>query len=260
MKKWLLALTLYVSTLSLLRAESGADDITYEWLTTPGEGYTHYITHFKKIFNATRVKTLLEFGTGYGTKYFLDTCNKVISIDFITHGYGPGPFQHYLNLYQECPNWIPIAYFSGYQGNFPSWAPYKYLASEHLYKACTYQTVTHKNYALIDDFYRTELDSFIKGLTKCHKIDCAFIHPVLFLRSDLIELLFSRVPLIIATETNCRHEGESNDVYGYWRLRVSDDYEEIFLPGDSGMTLWIAKKEIYRTFTESLKDYAASLN
>ena len=258
MKKWLIAF--YLSFTALSFAGSKTDHITYEWLTTPGDGYTHYIVHFKKIFQLTKIKTLLEFGMGMGTKYFLDKCNKVLSIDFITHGYGPGPFQSYLDLYQECPNWIPIAYFSGYQGNFPSWAPYKYLASEHVYKACTYQTVTHKNYALIDDFYRTELDSFIKSLTKCHNIDCAFLHPTLFLRGDLIELLFSQVPIIIATETNCRQAGEENDVYGYSRLRVSHAYEEIFLPGDSGMTLWITKKESYAPLIKALKKYAASFN
>ena len=203
MKKWLLALAMSASLHSSLRADISADEITYEWLTSE-EGYTPYIPHFKKIFSLTKVKTLLEFGLGNGTKYFLDSCNKVISIDFITHGYGPGSLQHYLSFYQELPNWIPIAYFSGYRGEC-TFAPYKYLASEHVYKACSYQTVTHKNYALIDDFYRIELNAFINSLIKCHKIDLAFVHPVLFLRSDLVELLFSKVNVIVATETSHPH-------------------------------------------------------
>jgi hypothetical protein len=252
MKKWLLALGVLIGLHSSVNAES-ADEITYEWLTS-NEGNTHYIPHFKKIFSLTKVKTLLEFGMGNATKYFLDSCNKVISIDFITHGYGPHTLQHFLSFFQEFPNWIPIAFFSGYRGD-STWPPYKYLGSEHVYKACSYQTVTHKNYALIDDFYRLELNAFINSLFKCHKIDLAFVHPVLFLRSDLVELLFSKVNVIVATETQSRMAGDDADVYGYFRLHVPEDYEEIYLPGGSGTTVWVTKKESFTAFTENLKKY-----
>lgn len=229
-----------------------ADDITYTFLTEPGPNRVDYIPHFKTIFDAIKIKTLLEFGENVGTKYFIDSCNKVISVDFITHGYGPGTLQSYLSLFAECPNWIPIVYFSGYQGSYPYWAPYKYLASEHVYKACSYQTVTHKSYATIDNFYRVELEAFIKNLIKCHKIDLAFVHPILYLRSDLVELLFSKVGIIVAYDTNCRHGGEIDDVFGYFRLQVPDDYEEFFLPGGAGTTVWVSKQEKYQKLRDAL--------
>jgi len=239
--------------------EFKAEDLTYDFLTQPGPNHIAYIPHFKKIFNSIKIKTLLEFGENDGTKFLIDSCNKVISVDFITHGYGPGTFQSYLSLFAECPNWIPIAYFSGYQGPFPYWAPYKHLASEHVYKACSYQTVSHKSYAKIDDFYRIELEAFIKNLIKCHKIDLAFIHPILYLRSDLIELLFSKIGIIIAYDTNCRAAAEPDDVYGYYHLKVPEDYEEIFLPGGAGTTVWISKKEMYQNLRDELRIYALML-
>lgn len=250
-----------VSVLAVLHADSEfkAEDLTYDLLTEPGPDRIDYLPHFKKIFNTLKIKTLLEFGENNGTKVFLDTCNKVISVDFITHGYGPGTFQNYLSLFAECPNWIPIAYFSGYQGPYPYWAPYKYLASEHVYRACSYQTVSHKSYTKIDDFYRLELEAFINNVIKCHKVDLAFIHPILYLRSDLIELLFSKVGIIVAYDTNCRAAGEKDDVYGYYHLNVAEEYEEIFLPGGAGTTVWISTKEKYQQLREELKLYAQAL-
>lgn len=251
----------FTCLLSTLHAnfEYRAEDLTYDFLIQTESEHISYLPHFKKIFSLIKIKTLLEFGQNQGTKFFIDSCNKVISVDFITHGYGPGTFQSYLSLFAECPNWIPIAYFSGYQGPFPSWAPYKYLASEHVYKACSYQTVTHKSYAKIDDFYRMELESFIKNLIKCHKIDLVFIHPILYLRSDLIELLFSKMGIIVAYETNSRAAGETDDVYGYCRLQSSEDYEEIFLPGGAGTTVWISKKPMYQQLRDELRLYAQML-
>jgi hypothetical protein len=260
MKKWLTYL--FLACLPYVLCEDftfGADDITYELLTESGPNHIAYIPHFKILFNTIKIRTLLEFGQNIGTKYFLDNCNKVIGVDFISHGYGPGTFQSYLSLFAECPNWIPIAYFTGYQGSFPYWAPYKYLASEHVYKACSYQDVTHKSYTSIDDFYRYELGSFIKNLTKCHKINLAFVHPVLYLRSDLVELLFSKVDIIVAYDTHCRQVGEPADVYGYHRLQAPDNYEEIFLIGGAGTTVWVCKEEKYQNLIDTLKRYAQTL-
>jgi hypothetical protein len=258
MKKWLLTLGVIAGLHSSVPAEIITDGMDDKWLASI-ENYTYFIPHFKKLFSLIKTKTLLEFGMGAGTKYFLDTCNKVISIDFITHGYGPAVYQHFTSIYQEFPNWIPIAFFSGYRGDC-TFAPYKYLASEHVYKACSYQTATYKNYAAIDDFYRIELQAFIASLQKCHKIDVAFVHPKLYLRSDLVELLFSKVPVIVATETKSRGEGNKEiDLLGYHRLVCPDDYEEIYLPGGAGTTVWVAKKETHYPLVQALKKYAEEL-
>lgn len=258
MKNILLSLGLLVGFQSSLMADVSVDEMTYEWLASSTNN-AYYLPHFKKMFNLMKIKTLLEFGMGNETKYFLDICNKVISIEFITHGYGPEHFQHMLSLFKEIPNWIPIGFFSGYRGDF-TFAPYRYLASEHVYKACSYQTTTHKNYAFIDDFYRIELNAFIANLIKCHKIDVAFVHSVLFLRSDLVEALFSKVNVIVALDTHCRKIGMDTDVYGYSRLTVPENYEEIYLPGGGGTTIWVVKKEAFYSLTEALKTYAQECN
>ena len=219
------------------------------------EGH-RFIPHFRTLFNHLKVKVLFEFGMGFSTKYFLDNCNKVISVEFVTHGYGPDNYLNFLNFYRDCPNWIPVVYFSGFQGD-PSFAPYKYVGSEHLYRAASYQCATHGNYALIDDFYLTELSAFIGNFVKFHKIDVAFVHPAgVYNRGDLVHCLFGKAPVIIATDTNTRSIKEVDDLYGLSRLQVPDDYEEIYLADGSGTTFWVVKKQGYQQLIQEMKRYA----
>lgn len=235
-----------------------ADDITYDWLVKIGNetGTMDHVPHFKELFQNLKVRTFLEFGVGYSTKYFLDSSSKVISVEIVTPGSGPGNLKQFLSLYEEYSNWVPIAFFSGFLGD-PSFAPYKHLGSDAVYKAAAYQNATHKDYALIDDFYRIELNAFIKNLVRFHNIDVAFVNPAgAHLRSDLVELLFDKVPVIIAHHTNCRKQGIINDVYGYSRLKTPDNYEEIFFSTGQGTTAWILKNEEYQELINELIAYS----
>ena len=233
------------------------DEITYEWLLKTGNetGYTDHIAVFKKIFQKTRVKNLLEFGMGYSTKYFLDVCTKVISVEFISSGYGADWYHRCVSLFREYPNWIPIVYFTGYPQD-TSWAPYKYLGSESVHKAWSYQCSTHKNYALIDDFYLTELNAFITNLTKTRPIDLAFVDSGLLLRGDLVQLCFNKSPIILAHNTSARVQTLASDDYGYSRVVAPDNYEEIFIPLGCGITAWVKKEAPYQGLIDMLKDYA----
>lgn len=265
MKKIIALFTLCIN-LSLAGEElshsvGNAEEITYDWLVKYGNwtGMTDHIPHFKKIFSKLKIKTLLEFGLGYSTKYFLDSCNKVISVEFITDGTGPDWMKKCIDLYRDYSNWTPIAYFSGYQGDM-NWARYKYLGSENFSKAAYYQTVNHKNYALINDFYLLELNAFITNLLKSYKIDLAFVDPGTYLRGDLVQLLFDKVPLIVAHHSSCRAKGEKDDVYGYSRIETPENYEEIFIPSGGGTTLWVVKKDPFFSFIEDLKKYAEDIS
>jgi hypothetical protein len=195
---------------------------------------------------------------GYSTKYFLDHCNKVISVEFVTPGCGPDWFKKTLTLYRDdYSNWIPIAFFTGHQTDV-NWAPYKYFGSESVYKAASYQSATHKNYALIDDFYLKEMDAFISRLTQSHNIDVAFVDAGIYLRGDLVQLLFGKVPVILAHDTNVRMPG-GNDVYGYSRVVTPEEYEEIFIEIGPGTTVWVVKNEKFKNLIEALTTYAENL-
>ena len=233
------------------------NDITYEWLVKNGAetGYTEHVPVFKKIFKKTKVKNFLEFGMGYSTKYFLDSCTKVISVEFISGGYGADWYKRCVNLFRECPNWIPIVYFTGYSHD-TTWAPYKYLGSDSVHKAWAYQGATHKNYALVDDFYITELNAFIANLVKARPIDVAFIDSSLLLRGDLVQLCFNKIPMIVAHNTVSKDQSSADDVYGYARVVTPENYEEIFIRLGNGLTAWIKKDSAYQGVIEELMSYA----
>ncbi len=236
-----------------------ADEVTYEWLATASDdtGGCCYVACLKEIFNKIKVKSLLEFGVGYPTKYCLDSCKRVLSVEFITYGYGPDRLKKFVQFYKDCPNWVPIAYFSDFPGDM-TWAPYKYIGSDAVYRACSYQCVTSKHYKEVDDLYVKELNEFITNLSKYNKIEVAVVHPILYLRGDLVQLLFDKVPIIVALDTNSRIDGRENS-YGYVRVETPDNYEEIYLSLKlssghvPGTTVWIAKKPEYQSLIESLR-------
>lgn len=210
------------------------------------------ISDFRDHLKGFKVKNYLEFGPGLWTDYFLESCNKVFSVEFVTPGYGPNPMKGYLGVYANYSNWIPIVFFSGQQSD-TDWAPYKYLGSEHVHKAASYQCATHQNYALLDDFYLIELNAFINNLVKYNSIQVAFVNSGLYIRGDLIQLLFNKIPIIFAHDTSCRANGVENDVYGYSRIETPEDYEEIYIPDGQGVTAWILKTDKYAKLIQALR-------
>ena len=202
--------------------------------------------YLQTIFDNLKVKTALEFGISSYTQTLLESSSKVISVDFITHGHGPGLLKAEIERNQSYSNWIPIAYFTGYHGEV-NWAPYRYYGSESVYKAISHAGVTHESYALIDDFYITELNSFITNLKKCYKIDLAHIGGAMLLRGELIQIMFGKIPVIIG----CHTRSNSVDLYGYNNLVTPDDYEEIYIP-TYNTTVWVSNKEEYRILREQL--------
>lgn len=206
---------------------------------------------FRNNLNGYISKTYLEFGSGLWTEFFLETCKRVISVDFVTPGYGPDSIKNNLKTFSYHSNWIPFVYFSGYTGD-TNWAPYKYLGSEHVHKAASYQCATHQNYAYYDDFYLIELSAFIDRLLKTNTIEAIFVNSGLYIRGDLVQLMFGKIPIIFAGDTDCRKEGISNDVYGYSRVVTPEEYEEIYIPNSSGITVWILKTDKYQPLISTL--------
>lgn len=222
------------------------------WTADKPAVFTDGAKHYKTLFENTKIRGVLEFGLGSYTRDLLNSANKVISVEFITHGYGPATMKQRLQEYKSFSNWIPIVFFTGYQGDI-TWAPYKYCGSESVYKAVSYQTATHKNYAYIDDFYLFELNAFMVNLLKCHKLDLAVIDGAFFLRGDLVQLLFQKIPIILAQSTRCREIDETEDVYGLWRVITPDNYEEIFFPAYD-TTIWVIKNEKFEGLIQKLQE------
>lgn len=252
MKKILLLLTFLSCGYSAIKS---ADDITYEFLIETGQktGYCDHVYVFKKIFETIEVKTMLEFGLGFSTKYFLDHCTKLISVEFVTAGWLPDWNKYCLSLYKDYSNWVPVTYFSNFKGDY-SWAAYKFFGSDGFFKAGNHFAQTGQSYRQVDPAYFNELTTFIGNLSKYNKFDIALVDPGTVLRGDIIEILFAKIPIIVTCDTTTSRIGY--DPYGLKSLKIPSDYEEIYFSYGKGTTVWVQKKESLLKLIEVLKDYA----
>lgn len=213
-------------------------DITYEWLTQDrtDSNYTDHIPHWRRLFNTMHVRTFLECGCGYSTKYFLDNADKVISIEYINPGYGDAFYQNCLRIFADSKNWIPMLYNSDCRSN-------------SFNNACAYQCSMHKDYALIDSSYLKELDKHYKQLIAEAKkdgcdIDVAFVDPGVYIRGDMVKvLLANKIPIVAAHDT-CTDNGtkEIENLYGWNKVVTPLEYIKIYIPFGKGTTFWVSKK------------------
>jgi len=233
------------------------EEITYEWLIEQGKetGYSDHIPHFRELFDREAISHFLEFGVGYSTKYFLDRCDEVVSVEFVVDGAGPGFMKEMMRLYSGISRWVPSVFFSAYEGE-TGWAPYQYVGTGAVSQAAFVQCSTHKTYAWVDAGYLEELNDFINSLVCGYAIDAAFVDPGIYLRGDLVQLLFGKVPIIVAHDTNDRKNKVIGDPYGYSRIDPPSEYEEIHISSGQGTTFWILKTARYDRLIEGMKQYA----
>lgn len=234
-----------------------ADQVTEELLSTPGPffNYTEHVRHFKIIFDQMKVRTFLEFGVGFSTKYFLENSERVISVEFVTNGTGPEWFIYCMQLFQEYRTWMPIAYLSRYDGD-ARWARYQYKGLDSVHEAAAYQPVHLKSYKEIDPSFLDDLDNFILQQSAGSAIDVAFVDAGVCLRGDLVQLLFNKVPIIVAHDFGPQETIALNDLYGYGRIIVPDNYTQIIIPDGMGTAFWIVKEEKYQQIIQDLTERA----
>jgi len=101
---------------------------------------------------------------------------------------------------------------SDYSGD-TSWSKYSFFGSDEVYKAAAYQCTEHKNYALINGAYMYELENFISNLVADNQIDVGFVDAGIYIRGDFVQLLFNKVPIIVAHDASCRARGEKKESY-----------------------------------------------
>lgn len=213
-----------------------SDYITYDWLTNVGKttSYTDHIPHWRRLFNTMKVRGFLECGCGYSTAYFLDNAEKVISIEYITPGYGDKWYQDCLLLFSDRSNWVPLTYNEDFRSN-------------SFNNACAYQCSMHQDYALIDPTYLKELNKHLKtqieiSRSNGYDIDVAFVDCGVYLRGDLVKLLLSnKIPIVAAHDTVFDNGiREKKNLYGWNKIVTPPNYIKIYIPFGCGTTFWIS--------------------
>lgn len=228
-----------------------AEYLNFENLITIAQenGTTDYIPHFRRLFNTMKINGMIECGSGYSTKYFIDHATKVASIDFMTPGTSDVTFLTSLKLFKTYKNWIPLVFNAD-------------LKNESFNNACAYQCSVHRNYALIDPRYLNDLDKYFKiqidNLRKKQvEVDVALIHPPgIYLRGDMVNLFLARnIAIVIAHDTSSDVGTDVDEgYYGWFKVHTPPHYEKISIKFGVGTTFWIRKD--YPEVIESMKIYA----
>lgn len=245
LKRFMFALMSFLIVGAPLKALE-SDYITYDWLLNSAQttSYSDHIPHFRRLFNTMKVRGFLECGLGYSTKYFLDNCDLVISIEYINSGYGLQWYQEAVRMFTGVTNWIPMTFNET-------------LRSNSFNNACAYQCSLHKDYALIDPSYLKELDKHFKEqITNAkfggYDIDVGFVDPGCYIRGDMVKvLLANKIPVVAAHDTaSDRGTKEVENLYGWNKVVTPPDYVKVYIPFGQGTTFWINK---------SLPDVVASM-
>src|SRR4051794_4797877 len=116
-KSCLFLITLLIQTLSAVQVTYTIDDITYESLAT--NPWTDHVRAFRCLFAVQHISSFLDFGTGHGTKYFLDHCDHVTSCEISTTNRNMFDwYQAGLSAYVNYKNWAPYHIFTSPIFNF----------------------------------------------------------------------------------------------------------------------------------------------
>lgn len=189
--------------------------------------YTEHVEVFQCLFALTQVHSFLEFGMGRGTKYFLDHCDHVtsleISIESRKDAIDPWFFEC-IYAYRHYDNWKPLYYKAS------SVVDYYNLPSSLKYWELT------QNYApTYLKEYHEEINAICQDILKDKKFDVIFVDPGIFTRVHLVNAVMGRADIIVAHDTE-------NGIYGWAHLYQPLDYERIdHLSYHTGTTVWIKK-------------------
>ena len=176
---------IFVLTLFCLRAHGKQSDfITYDSLVK--SDYSDHVQSFNQLMGRVKIHSLLEFGLGHGTKFFLDHADTVTSVELLLPHQTEEWYNKYLQLYQDYDNWEPLLY----------------RGSSALQKADAISGGELKDPSLTDGTYLLELKKLCNDLFSKKSYEVAFIDPGIHIRGDLVNELFDRVDIIVAHNTN----------------------------------------------------------
>lgn len=220
MRKVFVFLILYsVQTLHAAEVSYFLNEITYESLAK--NDWTDHVRAFRCLFAVERIHSFLDFGTGRGTKFFLDNCDHVTSCEIstisrnMTDWYEAG-----LKAYAPYGNWSPVHIFTSENFDYFNVD----LGRNYLDKTLL-ATERYTDFLL-------EVKSICNMMLDMGHYDVAFVDPGIITRADFVKYLLGKIDIIVAHDTH-------DPVYGWERINNDTDYEKISFPRGCGVTFWI---------------------
>ncbi len=208
---------------------------------------TDHVKHFRQLFDKIHIRSIVEFGLGNGTQYFLDHCDTVTSCEIL--------LPHQSDICLQAPEFAKTN----------RWTHVRKMGSVYLENADFIARDEKKDPALLDSTYLLELKDLCDELLANDSFDVVFINPRIHLRGDLVNELFHRVPIIVAHDTSY-----GKREYGWYKIQTPSNYQKIVFKDGCGTTFWVRKDKsdvilalqgyLQKTQTENLRIFFPDLH
>ncbi len=180
--------------------------------------FQEWIPAAERVFAVARPRSVLEHGLGNGTKFFLDRCHRVVSIEWMVK--------------PEHTKWVQTCQ-QMFQDHQLRWTIIPY--------ACSGLLATEDEMARIGRYpeilrCRSEIDEVLASVYQDISPDVIFVDAGIHLRGTLVQASFDHAPIILAHDTNI-------PVYGWARIDVPNHYVCLKLAEGLGTTAWIEKSQ-----------------
>ena len=180
-----------------------------------------YIPSFEILFKTYNIKRVLEYGEGDGTQFLLDKTDFVCSVEVIANASHKGWAKECEKKYAEYKN--------------KKWKQVLLNCSDDMKKA---DRDRQKNLQPDPSIFEKELQGYIDEGFKFSPFDMVFVDYGIHMRGDIVNLLFNKVDIIAAHDTNVSHS-----IYGWDKIRVPSNYKEYRYHNEYlGTTFWIKDK------------------
>jgi hypothetical protein len=185
----------------------------------------HY--YFSEIFRNMKIGSILEFGLGVGTRYLLDHCEKLTSVELSKGDFNKSWYDKTCEELKEYSNW-----------------KCDYIDLPEDIKDA--DDMAQKFLFPLDDLsYLKSLKKVTDPYLKNKKYDIIFVDAGIHTRGDLVNLSFGKADIIAAHDTSRMSERVIQNIYGYNIVKVPDNYTEIYYGCTyMGTTLWIENSNL----------------
>jgi hypothetical protein len=187
--------------------------------------WTDHVMHLDKLFQIQKIHSFLEFGLGEGTKYYLDHCDEVTSVELLDEAKKGN-----LSYYQKC-----VDLFSSYS----HWHPILHLCGRTIDQAVSIAEELKIDPTSVNDEYMLEIHAICDSLFKTKTFDVAFVDSAVIVRGSIVNALFDRVDIIVAHDFNALP-----NIYGWSWIKMPSHYEQIVFTEGSGTSFWIKKDKV----------------
>ncbi|HSX11031.1 MAG TPA: hypothetical protein VLF94_04880 [Chlamydiales bacterium] len=211
--------------------------MSYESLIA--DPWTDHVRSFHQLFQVQSVDNFLEFGMGRATHFFLKHCQNVTSIELVVESRR----KDVEPWYEKCNHAFSI---------YTHWCPSMHVFSAR-FDIADQRAHEQLDPATIDNTYLLEIDQLCDQVFCDQHFDLVFVDPGTHIRGDIVNALFNRADIIAAHDTACTQ----HRMFGYYKVRCPDNYEEIVSKYGSGVTFWInrEKKELINELKNRLSEF-----